>query len=631
MCKSYSVFFSLLFFNLQVGFTQPLNIEQLAQDSVSVSPGDTISTGSFTVSDRGEGVFYALKGKVEGIAYDFNGQDNRFRISSNGDGLLYSRGLYFDGEVLEGNLGGISAPPFAGRHFSRFSADGSLFVHSSSGELFEEFEERYIVTSYNTTTAAYDAIVDTTPLITFSLIDADKDEIVEEYSIIKPGEPIDIAAIASGSFNVVATINPKSPFAADVKSIRFDSTWGERTERMAPFALFGDSASDYAGRDIVEGVFSIKATAYANNRGRGEIVAESFITFSFDEVSETIVERNPWLWPFDEMSIWNIPIGSDAEYLPVNLIASRGVGIDVKHFLELNANDPEREVLGFTRFAPRNGRSSGDVYMNGLSVPLPDNWLVPDIGSSNPYGLRPNSSFVFRMPDGIRSWNGPAIARPTAGGPLYMYAFVRFPNNRHYDDLFGDGVSNTGGQGASSMSGLGGTIRLGELTGKRPLRHAIKINPWGRHLHYSNSVPGYRWPATSADQYANDSSHKNSYQGDNPHLVMGSLLAIRPEVTPESLGITTEPARRLLWVLQNYGAYITEDAGWDVFDFIIERGVETEFEESYGFSMKSDLWENEVLKIASEFVVVSNNSPSSIGGGGVPLQPLAPVLSPTKN
>ncbi|MEM9329358.1 MAG: LamG-like jellyroll fold domain-containing protein, partial [Bacteroidota bacterium] len=61
----------------------------------------------------------------------------------------------------------------------------------------------------------------------------------------------------------------------------------------------------------------------------------------------------------------------------------------------------------------------------------------------------------------------------------------------------------------------------------------------------------------------------------------------------------------------------------DVFDFIIEEGVEREFEATHGFSMTGDLWESVILKIAEVLQVISNNGPDRIGGGGTPLQPLA--------
>ncbi|MEM9329660.1 MAG: hypothetical protein AAGA85_28630, partial [Bacteroidota bacterium] len=333
--------------------------------------------------------------------------------------------------------------------------------------------------------------------------------------------------------------------------------------------------------------------------------------------------RDPWLWPFDSASIWNMPIGSEAVYQDIDLIPTRGVGIDVKHFLVLDTLDPLRSVVGFNSFAPRTGRCSGSEDMNGLTVHLPDDFLVPDAYSGSPYGVKPNASFVFLRPDRRTTWNGPTIARCASDGPLYIRSFQRWPNNRKGDDLFGDGVTDTGGQGASAMSGLGGTLRLGELIGDEPIRHAIKINPWGAHLFYGADRPGYKWPATAADNYANDPNHKNQYVGSNPELVMGALLAVSPDVTAEQLGLVTEPARKILFTLQYYGAYITEDAGWDVFDFIIEEGVEQEFEASYGFSMNGDLWESEILKIAEVLQVITNNGPDRIGGGGTPLQPMA--------
>jgi hypothetical protein len=152
----------------------------------------------------------------------------------------------------------------------------------------------------------------------------------------------------------------------------------------------------------------------------------------------------------------------------------------------------------------------------------------------------------------------------------------------------------------------------------------MKINVWGHHLYYSEERPGYKWPASAADRYANNPNHKNQYVGDNPNLVMGTLLAVPPDVTAKGLGLETEPGRLLLKTLQGYGAYITEDSGWDVWDIIVERGVMPEFEKKYGFSLEGQKWEAEVLKIAPHLKIVVNNGPESIGGGGNPLRPLAP-------
>ena len=122
---------------------------------------------------------------------------------------------------------------------------------------------------------------------------------------------------------------------------------------------------------------------------------------------------------------------------------------------------------------------------------------------------------------------------------------------------------------------------------------------WGRFLYYSAALPGYKWPAIRADNYANTPGAKNRYVGDDPNLVMGSLLAIPPNVTEASLGLTTEVGRKLFFTLQNYGAYITEDPGQDILDLIVERGVSDEVEARYGFSLKSDQWDEEFNKLAA--------------------------------
>ncbi|GAB5519421.1 MAG: hypothetical protein RhofKO_16720 [Rhodothermales bacterium] len=329
-------------------------------------------------------------------------------------------------------------------------------------------------------------------------------------------------------------------------------------------------------------------------------------------------ERDAWLWPFTPTSIWNHPIGNDAIYEPANLRAAAHVGVDTQHILELNASDPLRPALGTTTFGP--GRCDGTEPI-GVSLNIPDDWLVPDAGNS-PYGGTPNSNFAFRLPDSDTVFEGSLVSRCVAGGPVHLPDWMKWPANRWRQDLRSDGFDG-GGQGASRMSALGGTLRLGELVGREPIRHVLKINPWcQRYCYYSASLPGFKWPARSADNYA-----ATGYRGTDPNLVMGALFAIPPEVTEASLGLQTEAGRKLFFTMQNYGVYFTEDAAWDTWDLIVERHAEIEFEQAYGFSMNSTRWRNEINKLMQALHVVTNNSALSIGGGGAPRQPLAPAFS----
>lgn len=175
---------------------------------------------------------------------------------------------------------------------------------------------------------------------------------------------------------------------------------------------------------------------------------------------------------------------------------------------------------------------------------------------------------------------------------------------------------------------MGGSVRRGELTGNAPLYHALKLNLWGKRLAYQGPTPGYRWPADRADANA-----KVAYQGLDPKLVMGSLLALPPGLTAKGLGLTTEVGGKLFHALQDYGAYVSDDSGWDAVDLCAEVGVEDEVK-AQGLSLASNagpLYDDEVRLIRA-LQIVDNNAPTSVGGGGTPRLPLSPpLLSPAKS
>ncbi|HMF72337.1 MAG TPA: hypothetical protein VK616_12745, partial [Flavitalea sp.] len=91
----------------------------------------------------------------------------------------------------------------------------------------------------------------------------------------------------------------------------------------------------------------------------------------------------------------------------------------------------------------------------------------------------------------------------------------------------------------------------------------------------------------------------------------------------------TEPGKILAKAFQNYGAYIVDDTGWNVFAIETEwspggRFVD-EFKSNWGFSFaesnKNTPWTRDMNRIFLNLHVVDNNSSSSIGGGGKPRLP----------
>ncbi|NHC36655.1 hypothetical protein [Scytonema millei] len=361
-------------------------------------------------------------------------------------------------------------------------------------------------------------------------------------------------------------------------------------------------------------------TTTANNQGKsGDLSAQkpSQDFLISQQVTSGILAQDPksrdkWLWPFSSTSIWNMPIGATATYVPANLPKAGFFGADREYFYKLKAGDPMRPVLSPGSFGP--GRCTGKQSM-GLSLPIPDNLIVPD-ATSQPYST-PNNAAAFLMPDGRTIEQLEPLARCTAGGNVHGWR-----NPWGGIDIYGDGIKGT--HFGSGMSAIGGSIRRGELTSDEPIRHAIKILVWGKkYLHYSKSMPGYRWPADRADRYA-----ESEYKGTNSKLVQGSLLAIPAHVKMDSLGLKTPAGQKIFKALQNYGAYIVDDAYWDAYYLAVEQGVPEEFRARYGYSFegRSGAFYDDMMKLMSALHIIDNNRPDNIGGGGRLRAPLAPPI-----
>lgn len=326
--------------------------------------------------------------------------------------------------------------------------------------------------------------------------------------------------------------------------------------------------------------------------------------------------RDKYTQPFACDSIWNMPIGANAQYVDA-YIGSKSVGVDTDWFIITKDTDPA--VPTYMPGAWNQGRCTGSTPQQqaqwhseaGQPLKIPYDLIIEDAKQ----GSTPNNSSAFLMPDGKTLVSYNVTTRCQQGAPLYGVWFGQ-------QDIYGDGID--GGHGGSGMSSIGGSIRKGELLNDQPIRHALKIVVWGKWLHYnaSSSTPGRRWPARLADFNA-----PNQYQGSNPALVMGSLLAIPPNVTAESLGLTSKAGKKIFEVMQNYGAYVVDDSGWDYNYLCFERNAEMEYEQLTGHQVHGDAGlQADFAKIIAAVKVVDNSGSNSIGGGGTPRQPLAPPI-----
>src|SRR2546427_718421 len=337
--------------------------------------------------------------------------------------------------------------------------------------------------------------------------------------------------------------------------------------------------------------------------------------------------------PFSPRSIWNLPIGANAVYVPGNIKkpSASGMTTDVD-VLILTPNAPVTKVWENSDAWGGGSRcnAQGGVLFSG---PIPTNFVVPGAGSGNPDGTTPNYATAILAADGHTLIQGQPMARCTAGGNATMMW------SQQDEDLLGTG--NSGAHGGSMLSSLGGVIRLGELVPGGTIRHALKVNLFGRDNYYTGSG-SFRWPATTADGCA-----PGCYGGSVPALRMGSLLALPPSFDVNAMGLETEPAKILAHAFQDYGAYTVDDAAWSVYAVATEYSpsgkVDDEFGAAWGFPIspasRDVPWARDMDRIFGALAVVDNwdsstwqtvsASNGTQGAGlGAPRVPLPPDFGP---
>jgi chitodextrinase len=332
--------------------------------------------------------------------------------------------------------------------------------------------------------------------------------------------------------------------------------------------------------------------------------------------------RDPLVQPFAVDSIWNMPIGTGAQYVPINMAANPSNGIWTPmpqiddEYIFLNPTAPLTNVnyssAAWTG-ADRCNATGGLL----LQMPFPTNYVVPNSMANN--------AAVFLMTDNRTLIHTQPITRCVAGGSatsLVVFSGV---------DIYGDG--RYGSHGGSGLSAIGGSIRLGEFRPGKPIQHPVKIDVDTPVVLARCSSAGdcFRWPAFTADSGA-----AGSYGTQNPNPVpgmkMGALLAIPASTNINNLGLESVPGQMLAWTLQNYGAYIVDSTGGAAFVIAAETGpngsVRDQFKADFGLDFEERVnsntpWSRDLQRLIPALYLVDNNGPTSIGGGGTPLQPLA--------
>lgn len=339
-----------------------------------------------------------------------------------------------------------------------------------------------------------------------------------------------------------------------------------------------------------------------------------FLLMFLLSIGKTYAQRDPYKWPFDKHSIWNLPLHKEAQYTHAKIDAPVEAGLLIdEDYIILTPHAPLTPIYtnynGWSAFQSRCERQ-GPLL---LSAPIPEDFVLNE---KNWLSSTPNAGVAILMPDGVSIHQSQPFARCEEGG----YGTTQFiwPD----ESIYGYGIE--GSHGGSGLSAIGGTIRLGEWVPGGVIRHAIKINlDASRYLHYDEETKGFRWPAPVADGYA------PGYYGTkgNPEIEcrMGALLALLSDLDLNSLDFETGadgPAMILARAFQNYGAYIVDDTYQNVVaiatEFSPEGRVIDEFENVWGYPLESAAntpMGRDIAKIITQLHVVTNNTEKTIGGG----------------
>lgn len=343
--------------------------------------------------------------------------------------------------------------------------------------------------------------------------------------------------------------------------------------------------------------------------------------------------RDKFKQPFTSTSIWNMPIGSGAQYKALNLsppLTSYGL---VSVYLSFDENAPLRKLVDRGYYWPWVSGTSTPGTDTGFQVRIPDEMVIPP-PPAPAFEDRPAAAL---QADGLaREFQ--YTVRPRAGSDISMFEGVRAAFRLDGDGLTPPGQS--GAHGGSGLTTLGGTLRKGELSGSDPIRHPLAVTmnltKWGT-VNGGNITKGYRWPALWADTAHSNPAFAVGYGSltslgytGRDGLGEGSLVALPTTVDLTALKFETREGAKLAWTYQNYGAYVVDNAGdtgsYDVHRLNIEAGVEKESPVLETNDKMGTPFTRDMDKIFTRLAVVDNNGPASIGGGGTPLQPLAPPL-----
>jgi hypothetical protein len=339
--------------------------------------------------------------------------------------------------------------------------------------------------------------------------------------------------------------------------------------------------------------------------------------------------RSPLLYPFNQDSIWNVPIGDKAEYQAATLDNETGAirTASPPPRFEKNSAYPwlQKDAMKIFRISPDDPEARWTYEARPVYLPWPHK---DDAGVAGGGG-----SFTMRTPQDFRGLtvDGWAILIDESGRYYYETFkphLVRDGSGRITEvrcrfiarnDLYGTGFPNDptrvehNGIRAAGISLLGGLVRIDEIKAGR-IPHAIAMCLSDYQMKAAKAKKDQAiWPAEHPD----NNSLKN-YKGVIP---MGAMFAIPWEVNLNTLGLTTPEGAMLARAYQEFGGYAV-DTATKTCTFAC---LEADMPRSMIANMRADLEairgalcyvSNNASSAAAAGKAAGSRAPKPVGGGG---------------
>jgi hypothetical protein len=297
--------------------------------------------------------------------------------------------------------------------------------------------------------------------------------------------------------------------------------------------------------------------------------------------------------PFAPSSIWNTPIGSNAQFQA----ASGAQTASIQHQAGVNTWIGQ-DAIPIYQAKSTDPMATWSYDSRGTNA----DWTFGNTSSMNgTFQMRTPTDVQFKTGDGwaiIVSEDGQHYIETWLGSKTGSNSF--HANYVVENTVTGDGIANVPGahEGirAAGMSLMGGVVQKADLDAGH-IDHAVAMAISTTQAG-SSSTP-YVWPATTADSFS------GSYSGSIP---LGSLFAIPKDVDLTKIGITTAEGMALAKAYQNYGGYVTDTAGPNTLQLAyLEKGVsQTQVDNLF----------KDMNAIRSHIELVTNNTASTPAGGG---------------